>query len=113
MNATIWTGGAKGLEIVEGDLLLDRGLIKAVGRIEPRVLEKYRTDLVTLDLGGAWVSPGIVDLHSHLGVDSAPSLSGASDTNSFKGIVQPWLRYIKKDITSSILYVVLNRLCYD
>src|ERR1700734_501168 len=25
MNATIWTGGAKGFEIIEGDLLLDRG----------------------------------------------------------------------------------------
>jgi imidazolonepropionase-like amidohydrolase len=34
----------------------------------------------------------IVDLHSHLGVDSAPSLRGASDTNSLKGLVLPWLR---------------------
>ena len=34
----------------------------------------------------------IVDLHSHLGVDSAPALSGASDTNSILGIAQPWLR---------------------
>jgi hypothetical protein len=31
-------------------------------------------------------------MHSHLGVDSAPHLSGASDTNSIKGIAQPWLR---------------------
>ena len=34
----------------------------------------------------------IVDLHSHLGVDSSPSLQGASDTNSLKGLVLPWLR---------------------
>lgn len=34
----------------------------------------------------------IVDLHSHLGVDAAPALSGANDGNSRHGIVQPWLR---------------------
>jgi imidazolonepropionase-like amidohydrolase len=34
----------------------------------------------------------IVDLHSHLGVDSAPGLEGASDTNSLKGPSLPWLR---------------------
>ena len=37
-------------------------------------------------------SPSIVDLHSHIGVDSAPKLSGANDGNSRKGIAQPWLR---------------------
>jgi imidazolonepropionase-like amidohydrolase len=36
--------------------------------------------------------PSIVDLHSHIGVDSAPALRGASDTNSLKGLVLPWLR---------------------
>ena len=34
----------------------------------------------------------IVDLHSHMGVGSSPGLSGAQDTNSRKGITQPWLR---------------------
>lgn len=33
-----------------------------------------------------------MDLHSHLGVNSAPSLSGANDGNSRHGITQPWLR---------------------
>lgn len=31
-------------------------------------------------------------MHSHLGVDSAPELQGADDTNSLKGVVLPWLR---------------------
>lgn len=31
-------------------------------------------------------------MHSHLGVDSSPALEGASDTNSIKGLVLPWLR---------------------
>lgn len=33
-------------------------------------------------------------MHSHLGVDSVPELDGAADTNSMKGITQPWLRSI-------------------
>jgi hypothetical protein len=57
-NATIWTGGTRGFEIVEGDLLLDQGLIKAVGRLEPNILETYKMDLVEMDLEGAWVTPG-------------------------------------------------------
>jgi hypothetical protein len=59
-NATIWTGGINGLEIVEGDLLLDRGLIKAVGKIQQNVLQAYTTDLIVIDLGAAWVTPGYV-----------------------------------------------------
>ena len=38
------------------------------------------------------MTAGIVDLHSHLGDDASPGLSGAADTNSRKGITQPWLR---------------------
>ncbi|KAF8664372.1 hypothetical protein AX16_000743 [Volvariella volvacea WC 439] len=90
-NATIWTGRASGAEIVKGDILLDKGLIKAVGIIDENVLNGY-SSLVAIDVGGKWVTPGIVDMHSHLGVDSVPGLKGSDDTNSFKGIVQPWLR---------------------
>ncbi|KAG5648502.1 hypothetical protein DXG03_003113 [Asterophora parasitica] len=90
-NATIWTGRVSGHEVVVGDLLLDKGIIQAVGEIDQSTLDAY-DDLVVVDAAGAWVSPGIVDMHSHLGVSSAPSLEGSDDTNSFKGLVQPWLR---------------------
>ncbi|THU91950.1 composite domain of metallo-dependent hydrolase [Dendrothele bispora CBS 962.96] len=92
-NAKIWTGGKNGTEVIErGDVLIDKGIIKAIGRIdESRVLEEYGF-VEKVDANGAWLSPGIVDLHSHLGVDSSPPLQGASDTNSRKGLVQPWLR---------------------
>ncbi|KAJ6572076.1 carbohydrate esterase family 9 protein [Mycena capillaripes] len=87
-NATIWTGLDDGNEVIHGDILIDKGLIKKVGTVD---LRSYANAEV-LDAAGAWVSPGIVDLHSHLGVDSAPALNGASDTNSLKGLVLPWLR---------------------
>ncbi|KAF9566706.1 carbohydrate esterase family 9 protein [Agrocybe pediades] len=90
-NATIWTGHADGHEVIVGDILLDKGIIQEVGRIKQSVLDGYK-DLVTVDAQGAWVTPGIVDMHSHLGVDSAPALRGSDDTNSLKGLVLPWLR---------------------
>ncbi|EEB89268.1 hypothetical protein MPER_12651, partial [Moniliophthora perniciosa FA553] len=87
-NATIWTGEvAEGLEIVFGDVLFDKGVIRAVG---PKLLTPQNADVI--EANGAWVTAGIVDLHSHIGVGSAPSLRGAADTNSQKQITQPWLR---------------------
>jgi imidazolonepropionase-like amidohydrolase len=79
----IWTGARNGTEIVYGDVLLDRGLVVAVGYIPPSLLDGVRqlsgtTEIRVEDLGGAWVTPGLVDLHSHLGVLSAPYLSGQS-----------------------------------
>ncbi|KAF8805276.1 hypothetical protein BYT27DRAFT_7297664 [Phlegmacium glaucopus] len=97
-NATVWTGARNGAEIVYGDVLLDRGLVVAVGYIPPSLLDGVRqstmTEVRVEDVGGAWVTPGLVDLHSHLGVDSAPELSGSNDGNSLKAPILPWLRSI-------------------
>ena len=69
-NAKIWTAGHNGTEIVHGGILLDQGLIKAVGKISHRALKDV--DYVTYDAAGAWVTPGLIDLHSHICVDSIP-----------------------------------------
>lgn len=48
-----------GLEILNGDVLLENGLIKDVGVIDTGLLNRIRAeDLVTVDANGAWVSPG-------------------------------------------------------
>ncbi|KIJ54270.1 hypothetical protein M422DRAFT_154278 [Sphaerobolus stellatus SS14] len=92
-NATIWTGDDNGKEIAKGDLLIARGIIKWIGgKFVEEAKEMYGQALEVVDAKGAWVTPGIVDLHSHLGVDSSPALQGSSDTNSIHGITQPWLR---------------------
>lgn len=56
-NATIWTGRVSGYEVIKGDILLDKGLIKSVGRVKQSVLNEY-SDLVTVNVAGAWVTPG-------------------------------------------------------
>ncbi|KAH7908470.1 hypothetical protein BJ138DRAFT_352435 [Hygrophoropsis aurantiaca] len=92
-NASIWTGQLNGREVAKGDLFLEQGLIKAVGFVDPSLLERYESEDVTVvDAEGAWVSPGIIDVHSHIAVGSSPSLAGANDGNSRKGLALPWLR---------------------
>ncbi|KAI0074162.1 carbohydrate esterase family 9 protein [Panus rudis PR-1116 ss-1] len=90
-NATIWTGRVNGLEVFNGDVLLNKGIIQAVGEIHTSLLAEL-DGLVTIDANGSWLSPGIVDMHSHLGVNSVPSLKGSADGNSHYGPVLPWLR---------------------
>jgi len=77
-NAKIWTGARNGTEVVFGDVLLDQGLVIAVGYIPPTILASHRgANLKVMDVEGKWVTPGLVDLHSHIGVSSAPGLRGA------------------------------------
>ena len=58
-NATIWTGRASGHEVVFGDILLDKGVIREIGFVGACVLESYE-NVTVLDAGGAWVTPGYV-----------------------------------------------------
>jgi hypothetical protein len=88
-NARIWTGANNGTEIINGSIFLDKGIIQRVGKIDLALLP---SDTVVLDAKNAWVTPGIVDMHSHLGDHALPALRGAADTNSLNGLVQPWLR---------------------
>ncbi|KAG0708992.1 hypothetical protein DFH29DRAFT_821582 [Suillus ampliporus] len=96
-NATIWTAANDGHEVLTGDLLMHRGLIKAIGDVPLSLIQQLESEnmnLKVVDAHGAWVTPGIVDLHSHIGVGSAPELNGADDTNSLKAPILPWLRSI-------------------
>jgi imidazolonepropionase-like amidohydrolase len=68
-------------------------LIKGVGHFgSAALLAAYGSKLVVVDARNAWVTPGIVDIHSHMGVASSPGLNGAGDGNSLKATIQPWLR---------------------
>jgi imidazolonepropionase-like amidohydrolase len=79
--------------VISGDVLIDKGLIKGVGHFgSANLLKMYGSELVVIDAKDAWVTPGIVDIHSHLGDAASPELQGAVDDNSPKGTIQPWLR---------------------
>ncbi|KAF9653278.1 carbohydrate esterase family 9 protein [Thelephora ganbajun] len=94
LNARIWTGEKNGTEVVEADILLDKGIIRGIGHVG-RLLSRFdvsERDAVVRDVNGSWVIPGIVDMHSHLGDAPSPGLDGAEDDNSMKGPIVPWMR---------------------
>ena len=73
-NATIMT--ATGQEIQGGSILLRDGKIVAVG-----TAVDAPSDATVVDGTGKWVTPGVIDTHSHLGVYAAPGTFAESDGN--------------------------------
>src|SRR3954469_19942201 len=73
-NATILT--ASGPELKNASILFQDGKITAVG---PNVTPPGNATVV--DGSGKYVTPGIIDAHSHLGVYAAPGTEGQSDGN--------------------------------
>ncbi|HET9275773.1 MAG TPA: amidohydrolase family protein [Gemmatimonadales bacterium] len=73
-NATILT--ATGQEIGNGSLLMQDGKIVAVG-----TAVQAPSGAVVVDGSGKFVTPGIIDTHSHLGVYAAPGTFAESEGN--------------------------------
>lgn len=60
-NATIWTGNDHGKDVIQGDVWLSRGIVKAVGSFATNELAK---DTEEIHADGAWLTPGIFDMAS-------------------------------------------------
>ena len=73
-DATILT--AAGPVIENGAVLLQNGKVAAVGRTV-----NAPADALVIDASGKWVTPGIIDDHSHLGVYAAPGIESLQDGN--------------------------------
>src|SRR4029079_16154191 len=73
-NATILT--AAGPQIDSGSVLLQNGKVAAVGQTVDAP-----ADAVVIDAAGKWVTPGVIDTHSHLGVYAAPGIESLQDGN--------------------------------
>ncbi|KAG5653025.1 hypothetical protein H0H81_002647 [Sphagnurus paluster] len=75
-NALIFTGERNGSEVIRGNIFLDKGVIQSIGKVPRYLIESATSKIVEVDANGAWVTPGLVDLHSHMGVLSVPLLKG-------------------------------------
>ena len=73
-DARILTGTGK--EILKGSILISSNKIKAIGES----LSKP-PGVKVINANGKWVTPGIIDIHSHMGVYPAPGLRSSSDGN--------------------------------
>ncbi|OTB06398.1 hypothetical protein M426DRAFT_318806 [Hypoxylon sp. CI-4A] len=103
-NATVWVGepaegtspedarAGKGLAWTNADVFLEYGLIKEVGKdIDAKSLP---SDTIVWDAKGRQLTSGIIDMHSHAGVDSQPELVGNDDTNEMGSNITPYVRSI-------------------
>ena len=72
-GATVLTGAGERLD--DADVLIENGRITAVGSD----LNAEGADIV--DAAGKWVTPGIIDVHSHRGVYPSPGTESHSDGN--------------------------------
>jgi imidazolonepropionase-like amidohydrolase len=87
-NATILTAAGPILE--QASILLQDGGIAAIG---PNI--SAPADAVVIDATGRWVTPGIIDTHSHLGVFPAPAVPAVSDGNEMSdpNTAQVWAEH--------------------
>jgi len=57
-NALIFTGKDNGTDVIHGDILLDKGIVKGIGKISGRVIDNT-PNLTIVNANGAWVTPGL------------------------------------------------------
>ncbi len=72
-GATVLTGTGERLD--DADVLMADGKIVAVGN------GLSAGDAIVIDASDRWITPGIIDVHSHLGVYPAPGTDSHSDGN--------------------------------
>ena len=72
-SANIYDG--LGGEFLDYDLLVADGKIVEMGR------SLSQSGVKIIDASNKWITPGIIDIHSHMGVYSAPGVTSSSDGN--------------------------------
>ncbi|MGH8077191.1 MAG: amidohydrolase [Lysobacter sp.] len=79
-NATVLTGTGQRLD--GADVLMRDGKVVALG-----IALEAPANVTRVDGSGKWITPGIIDVHSHLGVYPSPGVSAHSDGNEATGAV--------------------------
>ena len=83
VGATIFDGA--GTRIDGGDVLMRDGKIIAVGQN----LQSQAKGAVVIDAHGRWVTPGIIDVHTHDGVYSQPQTSTDAEASDVAEVSDP------------------------
>lgn len=81
-NATILTG--TGVQMNEADILLRDGQVAEVGTDLV-----VTADVLEIDASGRWITPGVIDIHSHLGVYPSPGTVSHADGNEITSPATP------------------------
>jgi imidazolonepropionase-like amidohydrolase len=87
-NGTVMT--AAGAVFAPGYVLLRTGKVAQVGPMPAPVLDaKTEPGLTVVDATGKFITPGIIDPHSHIGVFALPGVRGHDDGNEFGKAIAP------------------------
>ena len=81
-HATIYTG--TGERIDDGSVLLRDGKVAAIGK-----QVEAPAGAVVIDAKGKFVTPGLIDVHSHLGVYPSPSVDATANGNEMTNPTTP------------------------
>jgi imidazolonepropionase-like amidohydrolase len=84
-GATVLTAAGPALE--HGDVRVEDGRIAEVG-----TALSAPAGVRVIDVSGRWLTPGIVDPHSHIGVYSVPNVGTNADGNEMTGPLKPEVR---------------------
>ncbi|CAG8574681.1 23878_t:CDS:10 [Dentiscutata erythropus] len=83
-NGIILNG--KGEKIL-GDIILKNGLIHAIGQNL-----SDDNEAIVIDVKKKYITPGLVDMHSHAAVTTWPSLTATDDSNEITNPLTPYVR---------------------
>lgn len=86
-NGTLYTMGEKGI-VEKGDILIEDGIITEIGEN----IEIEEGDV--FDVSGAFVMPGMIDAHCHVGLSEEGISKSVDDSNEMNDPVTPQLRVI-------------------
>lgn len=93
-NAIIFTGEKTGNVVIHGNILLDKGIVKSIGKV-PRYLLDAVPNLTVVDANGAWVTPGLGKILSFFfSRPCADSLLALGSRSAFPSWCSECTRYI-------------------
>jgi len=83
VGGTVFDG--EGKRIDNGVVVLADGVVRAIGGADTPIPE----GATRIDARGKWVTPGVIDIHSHLGDYPSPAVEAHQDGNEVTGPVHP------------------------
>lgn len=101
-NATVWVGepapgttpeearSGKSYSWIKADVFLEHGLIRHVAHDIPT--HGLPADSLVVNAAGRPLTSGIIDMHSHVGVHSLPTLHANDDVTELSSDITPYVR---------------------
>lgn len=85
------------------NILMDRGIFTKISNLLAEDVGAMK-DVLLYDVQGRFVTPGLIDMHSHAGVGPQPMFNGNEDVNEVSGPITSQMRTIDAIDTDDIMF---------